>query len=201
MSRFQAKYKLDRRVGKNILQRAKSPVIKRTNKPGMKPSTSTMTPSVSHYGQCLMQRQMCKRIYCVFKESQFSRIVHQAKQSKNVIEALVELLDFRLITVVYRSLFAATPWAARQLVSHKHIKLNGKVINLGNHKVEIGDVIEVDERFMSNEHIQQSLNTRERVVPDFLKVEGNKITVVGKSNVNNPYNRDLNFQMIIEGYR
>ena len=199
MKRFQSKYKLDRRVGKNVLQRAKSPVIKRTNKPGLKPSN--MTPTVSQFGERLMQRQMCKRIFCFFKESQFATIVHKAKESKNVIEALVHLLDLRLITVVYRSLFAATPWAARQLVSHKKIRLNGKIVNVGNHKINVGDVIELDESMMENHHVKAALATRERVAPDFIKVEGNKCTVVGVPSVTATYAKDLNFRIIIEGYR
>lgn len=199
MKRFQSKYKLDRRVGKNVLQRAKSPVVKRTNKPGMKPSN--MTQNVSHFGQCLMQRQMCKRIFCIFKESQFAHIVQKAKESKNVIEALVQLLDLRLITVVYRALFSATPWAARQLVSHKKIRLNGKIVNVGNHVIQVGDVIELHESMVENSHVKAACATRERVVPDFLKVEGNKCTVIGVPAVNNPYAKELNFRMIIEGYR
>lgn len=200
MSVLRAKYKLDRRVGFNILQRAKSPVIKRTNKPGMKPS-NMRGQNVSHYGLCLMQRQMCKRIYCIFKEKQFSKLVYEAKRCKDVIGSLVNLLDFRLITVVYRSLFAATPWAAKQLVSHKKVKLNGKIVNVSNHKLKIGDVIELSDAVYANPHVQSAINTKERVVPNFLKVEGNKCTVISESIISNQYNRDLNLLMVIEGYR
>ncbi len=112
----------------------------------------------SEYGTQLKEKQKAKYTYGIL-EKQFSNLFKKATASKGVTgEVLLQLLEKRLDNVVYRLGIAPTRSAARQLVSHKHIVVNGSVVNIASYSVSEGDVIEVREKSKSLIVISNSLH-------------------------------------------
>jgi len=114
----------------------------------------------SEYGLQLREKQKAKYMYGVL-ERQFSNLFKKASASKGVTgEVLLQLLEARLDNVVFRLGIAPTRSAARQLVSHKHIVVNGEVVNIPSYHLRAGDVVGVREKSKSLEVISASVNSR-----------------------------------------
>ncbi|MBW8325760.1 MAG: 30S ribosomal protein S4 [Prolixibacteraceae bacterium] len=114
----------------------------------------------SEYGLQLREKQKAKYMYGVL-EKQFSNLFKKASASKGVTgEVLLQLLEARLDNVVFRLGIAPTRSAARQLVSHKHIVVNGEVVNIPSYHLRAGDVVGVREKSKSLEVITASVNSR-----------------------------------------
>jgi small subunit ribosomal protein S4 len=112
----------------------------------------------SEYGIQLKEKQKAKYTYGVL-EKQFSNLFDKASRAKGITgEILLQLLESRLDNVVFRLGFARTRAAARQLVSHKHIVVNGQVVNIPSFQVKAGDVVAVREKSKSLEVIADSLS-------------------------------------------
>lgn len=112
----------------------------------------------SEYGIQLREKQKAKYTYGVL-EKQFRNMYEKAHSTKGVTgEVLLQLLESRLDNIVYRLGFAPTRSGARQLVSHKHITVDGKVVNIASYHVRAGQVIAVREKDKSMEVISTSLN-------------------------------------------
>ena len=117
---------------------------------------------VSEYGTQLKEKQKAKAIYGV-QEKQFRNTFARAERMGGIAgEDLLRLLESRLDNVVYRLGIAPTRAAARQLVSHRHITVNGAVTNISSYQVKIGDVVGVREKSKSLEVITESLGTGAR---------------------------------------
>ncbi|HPF03956.1 MAG TPA: 30S ribosomal protein S4 [Bacteroidales bacterium] len=114
----------------------------------------------SEYGIQLREKQKAKYTYGIL-ERQFRNTFEKASRSKGVTgEVLLQMLESRLDNVVYRLGIAPTRASARQLVSHRHITVNGSVINIPSSLVKPGDIIGVREKSKSLETIVESLTTR-----------------------------------------
>ncbi|MGN0187270.1 MAG: 30S ribosomal protein S4 [Paludibacteraceae bacterium] len=112
----------------------------------------------SEYGIQLKEKQKAKYTYGVL-ERQFRNLFEKAERSKGVTgEVLLQLLECRLDNVVYRLGMAKTRAAARQLVSHRHVTVDGKVVNIPSYSVKQGQVIAVRERDKSMVVIVDALN-------------------------------------------
>ena len=112
----------------------------------------------SEYGTQLREKQKAKYTYGVL-EKQFSNLFKKAQSKKGITgEILLQLLEARLDNVVYRLGMAPTRAAARQLVSHKHITVDGKVVNIPSYSLKQGQVVAVRERDKSMLVINESLN-------------------------------------------
>ena len=113
---------------------------------------------ISEYGTQLKEKQKAKYTYGVL-ERQFRNLFDKAARAKGITgENLLQLLESRLDNVVYRLGIAPTRPAARQLVLHKHIAVNGAVVNIPSYHVKPGDVITVREKSKSLEVIEDSLS-------------------------------------------
>ena len=113
---------------------------------------------MSEYGTQLAEKQKAKYTYGVL-ERQFRLLFAQASRIKGITgEILLQLLESRLDNVVYRLGMAPTRAAARQLVSHRHITVDGKVVNIPSYQVKAGDVVGVREKSKSLEVIAASLS-------------------------------------------
>lgn len=111
----------------------------------------------SEYAIQLGEKQKAKYTYGIL-ERQFSNIFEKASRMKGITgENLLQLCEARLDNTVYRLGIAPTRRAARQLVSHKHIVVNGEVINIPSYTLQAGDVVSVREKSKSLEAIQSSL--------------------------------------------
>ncbi len=173
--RTSAKYKIDRRMGENIWGRPKSPVNKREYGPGE--HGQRRRGKLSDYGQQLRAKQKLKGYYGNITEKQFRAVYKEATRQKgDTSEALIGLLERRLDAIVYRAKFVPTVWAARQFVSHGHVKVNGKRVTIPSYRCKEGDVIEVREKSRDMGLVLEAIESAERDVPDYLDVDHNKMT-------------------------
>ncbi len=157
MARYRGpKSKIARKFGSPIYGPDK--VLERKNyKPGQHGVNKRRSKS-SEYGIQLLEKQKAKYTYGLL-EKQFSNLFKKANRSKGITgEVLLQLLEMRLDNVVYRLGLAPTRDAARQLVSHKHIALNGRVSNIPSITLREGDIVSVREKSKSLEIISNSLS-------------------------------------------
>lgn len=111
----------------------------------------------TEYALQLMEKQKAKHTYGVL-ERQFANLFDKSVRKKGVTgEILLQLLDSRLDNVVYRLGIAPTRRAARQLVSHKHITVNGQVVNIPSYTLKVGDLISVREKSRGLTAIKESI--------------------------------------------
>ena len=139
--------------------------------PGMHGLTSKRRKK-SEYGLQLKEKQKAKYTYGIL-EKQFRGLFKKASASKGVTgEVLLQLLESRLDNVVFRLGVAKTRAAARQFVTHKHITVNGSVVNIPSYSVKAGDVIGVREKSKSLEEITTSLHSRRSSSYEWLEWNG-----------------------------
>ncbi|MBO4722545.1 MAG: 30S ribosomal protein S4 [Muribaculaceae bacterium] len=148
------KSKIARKFGEPIFGEDKV-LAKRTNPPGQ--HGANRRRKLSEYGTQLREKQKAKYTYGVL-ERQFRNLFEKASSSKGVTgEVLLQLLESRLDNVVFRLGIAKTRSAARQLVLHRHITVNGNVVNIPSYSVTPGELVAVREKSKSLEVIQDSL--------------------------------------------
>ena len=127
---------------------------------------------IGEYGQHLREKQKVRRYYGLL-EKQFSRTYEQAARMGGITgENLLKLLECRLDNVVYRLGIAPTRAAARQLVSHRHICVNGNVVNIPSYALKVGDVVSVREKSKTLEVITESLSGASRSRYAWLEWDG-----------------------------
>ena len=150
------KTKIARKFGEAIFGEDKS-FDKRNYPPGQH-GNNRRRPKKSEYAVQLMEKQKAKFTYGIL-EKQFRNLFDKASSSKGVTgEVLLQLCETRIDNLVYRLGIAPTRSAARQLVGHRHITLNGEVMNIPSCHVKVGDVIGVREKSKSLEVIERSLS-------------------------------------------
>jgi small subunit ribosomal protein S4 len=155
----------------------------------------------SEYGIQLKEKQKAKYTYGVL-EKQFRNLFDKASRSKGVTgEVLLQLLESRLDNVVYRLGLAPTRAGARQLVSHRHITVNGEIVNIPSYTLKPGETIGVRERSKSLEVITDSLSTARYGSSPWLEFD--EATMTGKF-LNRPEREEIpeniKEQLIVELY-
>jgi small subunit ribosomal protein S4 len=127
------------------------------------------TRGSSQYGKQLREKQKVKRIYGIL-EKQFRRYVDEAFKSKgNTSEALLVSLEKRLDNVIYRLGFTPSRPAARQIVSHRHVIVNGKKVNIPSYSLKVGDVVTLDSKASNIPEIKKSLEEKDIKIPSWLE--------------------------------
>ena len=170
--RQESKYKINRRLGENLWGRDKSPVNKREYGPGQH---GQRRKKPTDFGTQLRAKQKLKGYYGNITERQFRKIYTEAIRKKgDTSENLIGLLERRLDAVVYRLKFAPTVFAARQLVSHGHVMLNGKRADISSMFVSEGDEISLNPKMRENVQVLEGVSSQERQVPDYLEVVDQK---------------------------
>ena len=173
--RHQAKYKIDRRMGQNIWGRPKSPINKREYGPGQ--HGQRRKGKLSDYGVQLRAKQKLKGYYANMSERHFHGIYDEARRLKGDTGAtMIALLERRLDTIIYRAKFVPTVFAARQFVSHGHITVNGKRVNVASYRVKVGDLVEVKEKSRQLALVLEATSLGERDVPDYIDVDHTKMS-------------------------
>jgi small subunit ribosomal protein S4 len=159
MARYRGpKSKIARKFGEPIFGPDK--VFEHKNYPPGMHGLSSKRRKKSEYGIQLKEKQKAKYTYGIL-EGQFRGLFQKALASKGVTgEVLLQLLESRLDNVVYRLGIAKTRAAARQFVTHKHIVVNGSVVNIPSYLVKPGDIIGVREKSQAMEEITDSLHSR-----------------------------------------
>jgi len=151
------KSRIARKFGEAIFGPDKA--FENKNYPPGQHGNSRRRKKMSEYGVQLKEKQKAKYTYGVL-EKQFSNLFEKAARSKGITgEVLLQLLECRLDNVVFRLGVAPTRSAARQLVSHKHVTVNGQVCNIPSLSVKAGDIIGIREKSKSLEVITDSLST------------------------------------------
>ncbi|WP_129791392.1 30S ribosomal protein S4 [Sphingosinicella sp. CPCC 101087] len=169
--RSSAKYKLDRRMGENVFGRPKSPVNRREYGPGQ--HGQRRKGKLSDFGIQLRAKQKLKGYYGDVTEKQFKRTFQEASRMKgDTSQNLIGLLERRLDMVVYRAKFAPTIWAARQLVNHGHIRVNGRKLNIASARVKVGDVIELGPKAQEMALVMEAQGLAERDIPEYVVQDG-----------------------------
>ncbi len=179
----------------------KCPVDRRNFPPGQH-GNNARRAKVSEYGLQLREKQKIKRQYRLL-EKQFRLTFERANRQRGITgENLVKLLESRLDNVVYRLGFGASRDAARQLVLHRHILVNGKSVNIPSYTVRAGDTVQVRDRSRKLDAIHESLKkVTERQIPAWLQLD--KASMKGTF-VNAPDRADVPLnaseQLVVELY-
>jgi small subunit ribosomal protein S4 len=167
--RTESKYKINRRLGVNLWGRSKSPLNRREYGPGQH---GQRRKKPSDYGTQLSAKQKLKGYYAKIGERQFRRLYEEAVRRRgDTGENLIELLERRLDTVVYRMKLAPTPFAARQLINHGHVLVNGKRLNIGSAKLSDGDTVELRAKAKEMAVTIEATQSGERDVPDYIEID------------------------------
>jgi small subunit ribosomal protein S4 len=167
--REESKYKINRRLGVNLWGRPKSPLNRRDYGPGQH---GQRRKKPSDFGTQLMAKQKLKGYYANIGERQFRRLYEEAARRRgDTGENLIELLERRLDCVVYRMKFVPTPFAARQLVNHGHISVNGRRVNIASYQVKDNDTIELRSKAKEMALVLEASKSAERDVPDYVEVD------------------------------
>ena len=199
--RAESKYKLDRRMGENIWGRPKSPVNRREYGPGQ--HGQRRKGKVSDFGIQLRAKQKLRGYYGDVTEKQFKRAYTDAARMKgDTGQNLIGLLERRLDAVVYRAKFAPTIWAARQLVSHGHVRVNGGKCNIASRKVDVGDVVELGPKAQEMALVIEAQSLAEREIPDYVVPDGtSKVTFTRVPKLDEvPYPVRMEPNLVIEFY-
>ncbi len=162
MARYRGpKTKIARKFGEAIFGDDKS--FEKRNYPPGQHGNNRRRGKKSEYAIQLMEKQKAKYTYGIL-ERQFRNLFEKANRKKGVTgEVLLQLCESRLDNVVYRLGVAPSRRAARQLVSHRHITVNGEVVNIPSYQLKPGDVVGVREKSKSLEAIERSLSNNSSV--------------------------------------
>ena len=155
----------------------------------------------SDYQIQLREKQKLRTMYGVL-EKQFRNYYKEAARRPGITgESLLQMLEQRLDNVVWRAGFAATRPQARQLVNHGHFRVNGKKVDIPSYQVRPGDVVTTKDRSRDLIVIQHSVDTQDRLVPDWMSVNADdrQITVNDRPR-RDQIDTDINEQLIVELY-
>jgi small subunit ribosomal protein S4 len=194
--------KLCRREGEKLFLKGekcfteKCPFSRRSYAPGQH---GRLPARVSEYRLRLREKQKARRIYAL-SERQFANYFERASKKKGVTgERLLELLERRLDNVVYRLGFATSRAAARQLVRHRAILVNGRLVNIPSYQVRVGEVIRVapKKEKLAKEALEKF---PDRITPSWLaltgEVEGKVLAIPKREEIDTPIEENL----IVEYY-
>ncbi|MBR9728691.1 30S ribosomal protein S4 [Shewanella intestini] len=197
------KLKLSRREGTDLFLKSGVRAIDSKCKLEAAPGQhGARKPRLSEYGLQLREKQKVRRIYGVL-EKQFRNYYKEAARLKgNTGENLLQLLEVRLDNVVYRMGFGATRAESRQLVSHKSIMVNGRVVNIPSFKVSANDVVSIREKSRTQARIKASLEVAgQREKPTWVEVDNAKMEGAFKRlPERSDLSADINEQLIVELY-
>ena len=165
-----AKYKVSRRLNASIWGDEKDAFLKRNYRPGQHGQTGMVKSS--DFGVHLKAKQRIKNHYGRITETQFKNIFKKAYKMKgNSAENFIGLLESRLDAVIYRMNLTNSIFSARQLVSHKHIKVNGKVVNIPSYSLKEGDEVELKDTSKQIPNIIESTTKLVRDIPSYIEFD------------------------------
>ena len=170
--------------------------VNKKSKRGLRPNANK---KLTDYGIQLREKQKARFVYGVM-EKQFYKLYEEATRKEGVTgELLLQYLERRFDNVVYRLGLTTTRRQARQLVSHGHLEINGKRVNIASYRVKQGDVITVREKWRDLAIIKESLN--QKSVPGWLTLDENALSAkVLENPTREAVDFDINEAMIIEYY-
>lgn len=192
-----SKHKLVRREGVNILDKTSASLQRRMNIPPGQHGRKRKK-RLSEYGEQLREKQKAKATYGLL-EKQFKKLFKYAEsQTSETGEVLVGLLETRLDNVVYRVGFSRSRAGARQLVSHGHVLVNDKKVNIPSYQVKENDIISISPKSQKNPLVLQAMEERKEFLPYIMRkgASGKLLRMPKKEDLEVPFNT----QLIIEYY-
>jgi small subunit ribosomal protein S4 len=198
MSRYTGStYRKSRRFGFSVLENGKE-LAKRPYAPGQ--HGQDRRRKASNYGEQLNEKQKVRFMYGL-NEKQFRKTFEEAGKMKGVHgDNFLRLLESRLDNLVYRIGFASTRKAARQLVNHGHVTVNGKKVDIPSYRCKIGDVIAMKENDKELAVVKASLENAPRRV-EFITYDENKMAgTYVRYPERSELNADINESLIVEFY-
>ncbi len=204
MSRYTGpRARVSRRLGTNIFGTTgeEKALEKRPYPPGMHGRTRRRGNNNTEYLFQLQEKQKARLSYGL-NERQFRKVYDEATRRPGVTgENMLRLLELRLDNVLYRAGLGATRPQARQFVSHGHVNVNGKRVNVPSYRVRKGDVIEIREKTRDNAIIQWNKDVLDRTPPAWLDkaADGNGVTVYSEP-LREQIDVPLREQLIVELY-
>ena len=192
-----AQYKKSRRLGFSTLENGKD-LAKRPYAPGQ--HGTDRRRKLSEYGVQLQEKQKVRYMYGL-NEKQFKKTFVRASKMKGITgENLLKLLESRLDNIVYRMGLAKTRRAARQIVNHGHITVNGIKVDIPSYTVKPGDIIAVKEQSINHPAIKEALEaTLNR--PAFVEFDNNKLSgKLVRFPERSELNQEVNEALIVEYY-
>ena len=192
-----ARYKKSRRLGFSTLENGKD-LAKRPYAPGI--HGTDRRRKLSEYGVQLQEKQKVRFMYGL-NEKQFKKTFERASKMKGIAgENLLRLLESRLDNLVYRMGMASTRRAARQVVNHGHIMVNGVKVDIPSYTCKPGDVISVKEQSLNHAAIKASVEATLNY-PAFVEFDKNKLTGTFLSYPDrSELNQEINESLIVEYY-
>ena len=165
------KHKVCRAVGANLngTPSAALTLSRRPNRPGQ--HGGGRQAKISPFGQQLKETQKLKAFYGISSKKLRRYYDNAAKVRKQTNVALVQSLETRLDNVVYRLGFAPTIRASRQLVTHGHICVNGRCVDISSFNCQIGDIISINTRTQSQKLVEGFIKSNDRPIPPFLALQ------------------------------
>jgi small subunit ribosomal protein S4 len=191
------KHKLNRREGVNILDKTSASLTRRLNIPPGQHARKRKK-RLSEYGVQLREKQKAKAMYGLL-EKQFKKLFKLAESQKEETgEILVSLLETRLDNVAYRLGFARSRAGARQLVSHGHVLVNGKKVNIPSYQLKSEDIVTITAKSQKNPAVLQAMEERSEFVPFVMRegASGKLLRIPKKEDLEVPFDT----QLIIEYY-
>ncbi len=188
------KHKLCRMFGEKLCDSPKCPVTRRSYPAGQHGSSRKGARKLSGFGKQLREKQKVKRIYGIL-ERQFSNYVAEAaKKTGDTSKFLLQYLESRLDNVVYRMGVAKSRAAARQMVSHGHVVVNGKKVNIPSYRVRVSEVVGINPSVQKSklyEGVSEAVSKKE--LPSWLTADAKTLSakVLNTPTVENP-NFDAN---------
>ncbi|MDY3947942.1 MAG: 30S ribosomal protein S4 [Bacilli bacterium] len=192
-----ARYKKSRRLGFSTLENGKD-LAKRPYAPGI--HGTDRRRKLSEYGVQLQEKQKVRFMYGL-NEKQFKKTFERASKMKGIAgENLLRLLESRLDNLVYRMGMASTRRAARQVVNHGHIMVNGVKVDIPSYTCKPGDVISVKEQSLNHAAIKASVEATLNY-PAFVEFDKNKLTgTFLRYPDRSELNQEINESLIVEYY-
>jgi small subunit ribosomal protein S4 len=167
------KCKLSRRVGADLMLKGRGRSLETKCKLETPPGQhGARKQRPSDYALQLREKQKLKQMYGVLEKQFHNYYVKASRKKGSTGLLLLQMLESRLDNIVYRMGFAATRAEARQLVSHKHIAVNGKTVNMPSYAVAPGDTVEIREKARAQTRIAQALSVAAQIgFPDWMEVD------------------------------
>jgi len=203
--RLTPKCKQCRRAGEKLFLKgekcftAKCPIVRRNYAPGIHgPNQRTR---LSEYGMQLKEKQKAKAMYRLMEKQFFGYYEKALNSPRETGQEMLSLLERRLDNVIYRLGLVMSRDQARQLVTHGHVKVNGRKVNIPSYQVKVGDKVEFKEKSNDLSIINSSIEKKKSEIPDWLNLE---VKDKAAQVINLPKEKDLDVgvqtRLIIEYY-
>ena len=177
MKKVQAKHKLCRRLGYCVWNMPNCPTVKgkaRTYAAGLQ-GKAAKRKKLSTYGEMMQEKQKLKAHYCLTERQLRNTFLAAKRIEGRTDENLMRRIEMRLQSVVYHSGFAPTIFAAKQFVSHRHIRVDGKIVDRGSYLLKPGQVVSIDAA--KSPAIAEAAKGTDIVVPPYLDSNKENLTV------------------------